>query len=144
MCPLGFETIFDYKPHDPPRVMCRSIHYPFTTKKHVGIETIPGSHLHFTLFIPFQTICYFHLHFQPLTSSTILATYTFKLHFPPSTTNFLDLYLNLHLFHPYYLVASFLPLPHVYNHETFILQWEEENWHQMSHQTLWNQWLNTH
>jgi hypothetical protein len=34
-----------------------------------------------------------------------------KLHFPPSTTNFPDPYLKLHLLHLYYLAESFLPLP---------------------------------
>ncbi len=118
-----------YTTHSPRRGMCP-----------LRIETIPNRHWHFTSFIPFQIICYCHSHPQPLTFSTILATCTIKLHFPPSTTNF----PKLHLFHPYCLVEYFLPLPHVCNRETFILQWEEENWHQMSHQTLWNQWLNTH
>jgi len=95
----------------------------------LGNETIPSSHIltQVTLFIPFQVICYFHSHFQPFASNTILATCIIKLYFPPSTTNFLDLYLKLHLLHLYCLAESFLLLPHVCNHEISILQWEEEN-----------------
>jgi hypothetical protein len=37
-----------YTTHSPPRGMCP-----------LGIETILGNHLHFTLFIPFQTSYYF-------------------------------------------------------------------------------------
>jgi hypothetical protein len=43
-----------------------------------------------------------------------------KLHFPPSTTYFFDLYMKLHLLHPYYLVESFLPLPHLCIYFTLI------------------------
>ncbi len=78
------------------------------------------------MFIPFQAIGYFHSQFQPLASISILATFTIKLQFPPSTTNLPDLYLNLHLLHPYCLVASFLPLKYVCKLEPFILQWEEK------------------
>ncbi len=85
MCYLDIETIPNYKPIDPLRGMCQSIHYPFTIKSMclLGIETILDSHWHFTLFITFQVICYFHSQSQPLASSTILATCTIKLHFPP-------------------------------------------------------------
>jgi hypothetical protein len=78
-----------YITHSPQKGMCA-----------LGIETIPSSHWYFTLFIPFQAICYFHSQFQPFTSSTIMATSTIKLQFPPSTTNLPDLYLNLHSLPP--------------------------------------------
>jgi hypothetical protein len=50
MCPLGFETIFEYELNDPPRGMFRSIHYPFITKKMCPliVETIQSNYLHFT------------------------------------------------------------------------------------------------
>ncbi len=65
--------------HSPPRGMCP-----------LRLETILGSPQHSTLFIPFQTICYFHSHSQPLVSSTIFATcnqivwYILKITFIPS------------------------------------------------------------
>jgi len=43
-----------------------------------------------------------------------------KLHSPPSILFYFDLYMKLHLFHPYCLVESFLPLPHLYIYFTFI------------------------
>jgi hypothetical protein len=43
-----------------------------------------------------------------------------KLHFPPSTTNFFNLYLKLHLLHLYHLVEFFLPLPCFCIYSTFI------------------------
>jgi len=92
---------------------------------------------HFKLFVIFIHIL------NLLHISTIFATCIIKLHFPPSTINLFDLYQNFHLLHPNGMPSSFLPLSRVYNHEIFILQWEEENWHQMLHQTPWNVWLNT-
>jgi hypothetical protein len=127
------EVCFDpYTTHSARRGMCP-----------LRIETIPGNHWHFTLFIPFQTICYF-IHILNLLHLAHFTTYTINLHFPPSTINFPYLYLKLYLFYPYCLVEYFLSLSHVCNLKTFILQWKRKNWHQMSHQTLWNQWLNTH
>ncbi len=58
--------------------------------------------------LTFQVICYFHLQSQLLASSTILVTCTIKLDFPSSTTNFPNLYLNLHLFHPLILLSYIL------------------------------------
>jgi hypothetical protein len=49
----------------------------------LGIETIWGSPWHFTLFIRFQVIFYFHSLSQPFASSTIIVICTIKLHFPP-------------------------------------------------------------
>jgi hypothetical protein len=43
-----------------------------------------------------------------------------KLHFPPSIINFPDLYLKLHLLHPYYLAEFFLPLPCLCVYSIFI------------------------
>jgi hypothetical protein len=93
----------------------------------LGIETILGSHWHFTLFITFQAICYFHSQSQPFASSTIYSCYLYnQIAFSPSTINFLNLYLNLYLLHAYCLVTSFLPLKCVCKCETFILQWEKK------------------
>jgi len=38
MCPLEIETILNYKLIGPQGVICRSIHYPFTMKRHVAIR----------------------------------------------------------------------------------------------------------
>jgi hypothetical protein len=43
-----------------------------------------------------------------------------KLHIPPFTTNFFDLYMKLHLLYLYYLVESFLPLPCLHIYSTLI------------------------
>jgi hypothetical protein len=106
-------------------------------KKYLVVDVILNCQYHFKLFFIFIHI------FSLLHINTIFATCIIKLHFPPSVINLSNLYLDFHLLHPNGLPSSFLPLSHVCNHEIFILQWEEENWHQMLHRTPWNVWLNT-
>ncbi len=106
-------------------------------KKYLVVVDTLNYRYHFKLFVIFIHIL------NLLQISTIFVTCLIKLHFPPSNTNLVNLYLNLHLFHPNGQPSSILLLSCVCNHEIFILQWEEENWHKMSHQTPWNVWLNT-
>ncbi len=60
-----------------------------------------------------------------------------------STTNLYVEYLNLHYLHGYFLVASSFPQLCACNCKTSLLQWQKENFHQLSNQTPWNLWLNT-